>query len=90
MGLLQLTFPRGPGKAGSLGYSNLIELHRAEHINTLREQFLNVAQEVGVHWGTGWGGHKKSEPTPAPQSSFFHPHHPNPPRGYPDQSDLGV
>lgn len=81
MGLLQLTFPRGPGKAGSLGYSNLIELHRAEHINTLREQFLNVAQEVGVHWGTGWGGHKKSEPTPAPQSSFFHPHHPPPSPG---------
>lgn len=24
MGLLQLTFPRGPGKAGPLGYSNLL------------------------------------------------------------------
>lgn len=62
MELLQLTFPRGPGKAGSLGNSNLIELHRAEHINTLREQFLNVAQEVGVHWGTGWGETRSQSP----------------------------
>lgn len=46
---------KGPWKAGSLGTSDLIEFHRAEHVNTFRKQLLDVAQEVGVHWGTGWG-----------------------------------
>lgn len=51
---LQPNLPRDPGKARPLGTSDLIELHRAEHVNTFREQLLDVAQEVGVHWGTGW------------------------------------
>lgn len=54
----------GPWKGGSLVTSNLVELNRAEHINTLREQLLDVAQEVGVHWGTGRGGGETSIQSP--------------------------
>lgn len=44
---------QGPSKVGLLGTSDLVELNRAEHVDSFREQLLDVAQEVGVHWGTG-------------------------------------
>lgn len=52
-GLLQPNFSRAPRRQGQWG-RDLVELHRAEHVNTFREQLLDVAQEVGVHWGTAW------------------------------------
>lgn len=44
-----------PGQAGSGRPLDLVEFHRAEHINSLGEQFLDIAQQVGVHRGTGKG-----------------------------------